>query len=421
MHMTTRWTRLGPLFIVSILVLAGSIRAEIVPWFAEDFDAFDARTDLGDRELHGAEIISEDDSPFKDGDAFRIYDFNPDDKPELQGEIFNPLTEAFRVDFQSYNQSVNESSSAIRFRMANSGKNIASEGRVAFSLSWQADGRFTAKYEREDGTVGTKGVFLTSDAVSEITMVANPTEDETYTYSLFDETRTLNATSYDVFIDEILISADFDNGMPFHLTKSEAEFLPELGLGRFGLIGSSNANVDPDYLFDNIILRTGFDIAPDGPAPIRGDTNLDGMIDASDIDLLSKAVRDATVEDRFDINQDRSVTDDDRIAWVTEVNNTWFGDSNLDGEFSSSDFVQVFGFGEYEDDVDGNSTWSPGDWSGDADFTSADFVFAFSDGGYEKGQRPATAVPEPSTILMLVLAALLAFNRTGGAMRLGDA
>ena len=57
-------------------------------------------------------------------------------------------------------------------------------------MSWQADGRFTAKYEREDGTVETKVIFLTPDAVSEITMVANPGEDETYTYTLCDEMRT---------------------------------------------------------------------------------------------------------------------------------------------------------------------------------------------------------------------------------------
>ena len=243
-------------------------------------------------------------------------------------------------------------------------------------------------------------------------MVANPTVDEPYTYTLFNETRTLNATSYDVFIDDILISADFENGLPFHLTRSEVDYVPELGLARYGLIGSSNANVDPDYLFDNIILRTAEDIAPDDAMPIVGDTNLDGVIDTADIDLLSAAVRDGTVGDQFDINDDGSVNNEDRIAWVTGVSGTWFGDSNLDGEFSSADFVQVFSFGEYEDGIDGNSTWETGDWNGDSDFTSGDFVEAFADGGYEKGPRGAVAaVPEPSGLLALVVGMLVAFSR----------
>ena len=35
---------------------------------------------------------------------------------------------------------------------------------------------------------------------------------------------------------------------------------------------------------------------------------------------------------------------------------TWFGDVNLDGEFSSTDLVQVFQTGEYEDGIAGSST-----------------------------------------------------------------
>ena len=405
-------------FFVCVFFGAASGQAEVVTLFTENLDAFDARVDLGDGDLFGVDIIDEGDSPFNDGDAMRIFDFNPDDKPELQGEFFDPLLEPFRIDFQSFNQSPAESSSAIRFRMANSGKNISSEGRVAFSLSWQADGRLTAKYEREDGTVGTRGIFLTPDFVSEITMVANPAEEGEYTYSLFDETRTLDALSYDVFVDELLLTADFENGLPFHLTRSVDEYDPSLGLGRFGLIGSSNANVDPDYLFDNIILRTGEDISTVDVMPINGDTNLDGIIDANDVDLLSAAVRDGTVEDRFDINGDGSVDNADRVAWVTDVAKTWFGDSDLNGEFNSGDLVTVFAKGEYEDRVEGNSTWATGDWSGDGEFTSADFVDAFADGGYEIGERVAVAaVPEPSASLLLILATTMTFGRARRAVR----
>ncbi|MEZ6117619.1 MAG: hypothetical protein R3C28_13735, partial [Pirellulaceae bacterium] len=82
---------------------------------------------------------------------------------------------------------------------------------------------------------------------------------------------------------------------------------------------------------------------------------------------------------------------------------TYIGDSNLDGEFTTSDLVLVFVAGEYEDSIDGNSTWASGDWNGDGDFTTSDLAFAFQLGGYEQGPRAAvTAIPEPSTFQFII-------------------
>jgi hypothetical protein len=103
---------------------------------------------------------------------------------------------------------------------------------------------------------------------------------------------------------------------------------------------------------------------------------------------------------------------DERELFVREMLRTWFGDANLDGQFSSSDLVQVFTLGQYEDSVAGNSTWRSGDWNGDGDFGSSDLVVAFQDGGYEQGNRlavaasvaPASAslgakpIPEPTSL-----------------------
>lgn len=103
-----------------------------------------------------------------------------------------------------------------------------------------------------------------------------------------------------------------------------------------------------------------------------------------------------------------SITDPiERADYVHDVLHTWLGDSNFDGEFNSADFVQVFTAGQYEDLIDGNSTWATGDWNGDGDFTSGDFVVAFIDGGYEAGPRlAAQAVPEPSSAALALLAAI---------------
>ena len=88
------------------------------------------------------------------------------------------------------------------------------------------------------------------------------------------------------------------------------------------------------------------------------------------------------------------------------------GDSNMDGVFDSSDFVFVLQIGEYEDGIDGNSSFSEGDWNGDSTFGSGDLVVAFTDGGYEAGSRAAiAAVPEPSSCILFGLGMLLVLKR----------
>ncbi len=60
------------------------------------------------------------------------------------------------------------------------------------------------------------------------------------------------------------------------------------------------------------------------------------------------------------------------------------GDSNNDGRFNSSDLVMIFVAGEYEDNVDLNSSFETGDWNLDGDFDSSDLVLAFQLGHYDK-------------------------------------
>ncbi len=130
-------------------------------------------------------------------------------------------------------------------------------------------------------------------------------------------------------------------------------------------------------------------------AGLVGDFNGDGTLDAADIDALTSDVRANANTKKFDVTGDNLVNQDDRTKWVNDLRKTYFGDSNLDGQFNSSDFVSVFGAGQYEDAVAGNSQWATGDWDGDGEFNSSDFVKAFQSGGYEMGPRAAVAaVPE---------------------------
>lgn len=136
-----------------------------------------------------------------------------------------------------------------------------------------------------------------------------------------------------------------------------------------------------------------------------------GTLGVGDINLLLAAVNAGTNNPTFDINKDGSVNEADISVLVTSKDklNTYIGDANLDGQFNSTDFVDVFLAGEYEDATNDNSTWEEGDWNGDLDFTSSDFVAAFLDGGYELGPRASvSAVPEPSSIV-LTLVGLIAW------------
>ena len=58
------------------------------------------------------------------------------------------------------------------------------------------------------------------------------------------------------------------------------------------------------------------------------------------------------------------------------------GDANLDGQFDSTDLLQVFVAGQYEDQQSDNSTWETGDWTCDGEFSSSDLVAALQHGAY---------------------------------------
>jgi hypothetical protein len=152
-------------------------------------------------------------------------------------------------------------------------------------------------------------------------------------------------------------------------------------------------------------------LTPGGAVP--GDLDGDGDSDADDIDALAAAIRGGQTDARFDLNVDGMVNAGDHSYMIGTIQNTYLGDSNLDREFSSSDFVFVFQRGEYEDNVAGNSGWADGDWNGSGDFDSADFVVAFQQGGYEKGPMAAVAnVPEPAALALAAgLFAILLHHR----------
>lgn len=246
-----------------------------------DLDAFDATQDLTDSTA-GYTMIENvaPVTPFNDGNAMVQKNMTTTDKPELQGDTYGltggTLKSAWRFDFQSYNNSSNyNDSQAIRWRMGNTGKSITSESRVIMSLSWQSDGKITAKYsDPGDGTtdVDTKSTSTINEnlyKVVDVTIIGNSKVSGTYTYTLPGQGhRILNPQSYDCWIDDgtglYLLNSGTDpkyaNGMAFHVGKAGSNYDPALGLGRFGFVGSADSATGTQVMYDNIFLKTGVDV-----------------------------------------------------------------------------------------------------------------------------------------------------------------
>ncbi|MEZ6120484.1 MAG: Ig-like domain-containing protein [Pirellulaceae bacterium] len=129
---------------------------------------------------------------------------------------------------------------------------------------------------------------------------------------------------------------------------------------------------------------------------LTGDFDLDGSLTLVDIELLSAEVRRGLHDVTYDLNDDGLVDQEDRRVWVEEIAGTYFGDSNLDGQFNSSDLILVFQAGAFEDNFRFNSTWETGDWNGDRDFGTADLIVAFQAGSFEQGNRQRVGILEVS-------------------------
>ena len=139
----------------------------------------------------------------------------------------------------------------------------------------------------------------------------------------------------------------------------------------------------------------------DDPMGQPGDFNGDGMLDAEDVNQLLRASLTRDGDERLDLNVDGRVNDADIGIWVRDLAMTWFGDANLDGEFTSADLMTIAKSGHYEMDLP--TLWHQGDFTADGRFSSDDLILALADGGYEQGPRASTAVPEPQSLMLMLV------------------
>ena len=130
-----------------------------------------------------------------------------------------------------------------------------------------------------------------------------------------------------------------------------------------------------------------------------GDFDGSGKIDIVDVSYFAIQLRSTEPDFAADLTGDGRVDESDRDELILDALNTTYGDSNLDGVFNSSDLVQVFMAGQYEDLIPGNSNWESGDWNLDGDFTSADIVLAFVANGYSAAVAPIATTGHPAAAL----------------------
>ncbi|MEZ6117106.1 MAG: M14 family zinc carboxypeptidase [Pirellulaceae bacterium] len=128
----------------------------------------------------------------------------------------------------------------------------------------------------------------------------------------------------------------------------------------------------------------------------------DAIYSTTQIDELAAAVRTQDLRPELDFNKDQQLDIADTLFYVNEVLGTVVGDANLDRRFDSSDLVQVFQAGLYEDAIATNAAWSSGDWNGDAEFDSTDLVTVFQANTF---QSTAVSVPEPAAASLIIAVA----------------
>ena len=161
--------------------------------------------------------------------------------------------------------------------------------------------------------------------------------------------------------------------------------------------GQKGTDIDPDpdafYFWDDIhISRKGHQLVADEvygrffSSP--GDFNADQSLTVDDLDLLLKEVRKPAPRTWFDLNGDERVDLGDRGAWV-ELRGTFVGDTNLDGQVDAADLNALAL--HWRDDV---ASWEQGDFNGDSLANATDLNDLALN--WRSTNLQAFSVPEPS-------------------------
>ena len=185
----------------------------------------------------------------------------------------------------------------------------------------------------------------------------------------------------DYILSNPLFESQGFEGYTVQNLDSMFRFDPEFGM-QFGQAFLNGVYFTPDFL------------------SVYGDFDENGLLDVSDLNAITEAIRSGSHNESLDVNGDGSINLEDARYWVMDLKQSFVGDSNFDGEFDSNDLIRVFQGGKYESDE--FASWQDGDWNFDGLFDSQDVIAVFAGGLYETGPRtgPVT-VPEPNSMAVI--------------------
>lgn len=244
-----------------------------------------------------------------------------------------------------------------------------------------------------------------------------------------------NATSYGTdranmnYANAVAHVSYLDNGVEWPIDDGNGSIYqfdlasdPAVGTNWLLSTPGDGLSFNPNPVGGTVIEHNGGDVGSPGTAPTGGpvidaDFNNDGMIDGTDVDLLTMDI--ATMTNNaamFDLTGDGNVTLDDLDRWLADagqanlpsMNPYLIGDANLDGIVDGQDFI-AWNTNKFS----ATGKWTKADFNADGVSDGQDFIawngnkFMSSDG--------QTVVPEPAwgavTLLMALASAALRRRR----------
>ena len=139
-------------------------------------------------------------------------------------------------------------------------------------------------------------------------------------------------------------------------------------------------------------------------AGLLGDVDVDGDIDADDIDRLYAEFASPTLWDPADLDFDGDADQADVTKLVQDILNTNYGDWNLDGSVDLADFNTWLG-------GDGTGGWAGGDGNKDGFNDLADFNVWLTTLPPAAPVGNAVVTPEPSSLALFGVGGLLTLRR----------
>lgn len=262
------------------------------------------------------------------------------------------------------------------------------------------------------GPVVNQGVV--TPGTSPGTLIINGNFTQTRTGEL--EIEIASATNYDQLLvaGDIALAGTLSVSLLDNFVPTEGQTFTIFGNQFDSLTGAFESVVFPSFNGLTFDLMQSPDSISLHVVPNIGDFNRDDVFDSADADILTRGIAADTSNPELDITADGSVNSSDLARWLSlAARKNGFlepyllGDTDLDGVVNFQDFVNFNNNWQATHLATGATVaWSSGDFDGNGVVEFADFVSQNNNWQRAIAPAAATLVPEPSTFVVAMLAAL---------------